>query len=147
MRNRILLSLAMFSSLLIAAPVSAQTDEEIAEPQDMVVEIFRIAPGKHRAFLEAIASYDEANRMAGLPPRQLFIHQGGDNWDFMLLQPARTPDDKRAALDAAWEELGLPSGPDYFFSFRAMIAEHTDTNVSGPTSAAAYLASATAAKE
>ena len=117
-----------------------------AEPQDMVIEIYRIAPGKHRAFLEAIAQYDEVNRQAGLPPRQLFVHQAGAEWDFLLLQPARNPDDKRAALDAAWDRLGLPSGPDYFFSFRSMVAEHTDTFVSGPTTAAAYLAKAAPGK-
>jgi len=30
------------------------------EVQDVVVEIYRVAPGKHKAFLEAIASYDES---------------------------------------------------------------------------------------
>ncbi|MCB2047341.1 MAG: hypothetical protein KDE32_03845 [Novosphingobium sp.] len=113
---------------------------EAPEPQNMLVEIYRIAPGKHREFLQAIASYDEANRIAGLPPRQLYVHQDGASWDFMLIQPARTPDDKRAALDAAWEKLGLPSGPDFFFTFRSMIAEHSDTFASGPTTAAVYLA-------
>jgi hypothetical protein len=130
--------------LLSTPPAFAQDSGEkpgaAAEPQDMVIEIYRIAPGKHRAFLEAIASYDEVNRRAGLPPRQLFVHQTGAQWDFLLLQPARNPEDKRDALDAAWEELGLLSGPDFFFSFRSMVAEHTDTFVSGPTTAAAYLA-------
>ena len=41
-----------------------------AEPPRMLVEIYHIAPGQHTAFLEAIAKYDEANRIAGLPPRQ-----------------------------------------------------------------------------
>lgn len=113
---------------------------DLPQTQDMLIEIYRIAPGKHREFLEAIASYDEANRLAGLPPRQLYVHQDGANWDFLLIQPAKTPEDKREALDTAWEKLGLPSGPDFFFTFRSMIAEHSDTFVGGPTTAANYLA-------
>lgn len=111
-----------------------------ADMPRMVVEIYRVAPGQHLAFLQAIAKYDEANRMAGLPPRQLYVHSDGASWDFMLLQPAENPPDKQAALSAAWEKLGLPTGADFFLSFRQYIAEHTDTTVIGPTTAADYLA-------
>ena len=126
---------AMLFALAIAAQLSA------AQPPKMLVEIYHIAPGQHTAFLEAIAKYDEANRMAGLPPRQLYVHSDGASWDFMLIQPAETPPDKAAALDAAWEKLGLPTGADFFLSFRQYIASHEDTFVLGPTTAADYLAS------
>ena len=106
----------------------------------MLVEIYHVAPGQHTAFLEAIARFDEANRIAGLPPRQLYVHEDGASWDFMLIQPAETPADKAAALNAAWEKLGLPSGADFFLSFRQYIASHEDTFVNGPTTAADYLA-------
>ena len=43
--------------------------------------------------------------LAGLPPRQLYVHQDGAAWDFMLIQPASTPPDKSEALDAAWQGL------------------------------------------
>jgi len=113
-----------------------------AEPVPrMLVEIYHVAPGQHTAFLEAIAKYDEANRIAGLPPRQLYVHDDGASWDFMLIQPAETPADKAAALKAAWEKLGLPTGADFFLSFRQFIASHEDTFVSGPTTAADFLAS------
>ncbi len=113
-----------------------------AEPvPHMLVEIYHIAPGQHTAFLEAIAKYDEANRIAGLPPRQLYVHDDGASWDFMLIQPAETPADKAAALKAAWEKLGLPTGADFFLSFRQYIASHEDTFVNGPTTAADFLAS------
>lgn len=113
-----------------------------AEPVPrMLVEIYHIAPGQHTAFLEAIAKYDQANRMAGLPPRQLYVHSDGASWDFMFIQPAETPPNKVAALDAAWEKLGLPTGADFFLSFRQYIASHEDTFVNGPTTAADYLAS------
>jgi hypothetical protein len=63
----------------------------LADSKEMVVEIYRIAPGKHEEFLRQIALYDRANAEAGLPPRQLFVHESGAGWDFMLLQPAHHP--------------------------------------------------------
>ena len=129
-------------ALACTAPAAAQTAQPEAPPVPrMIVEIYRIAPGQHAAFLEAIASYDEANRRAGLPPRQLYVHSEGADWDFMLIQPAETPADRREALARAWEELGLPSGADFFIEFRTYVAEHSDTYVRGPTTAADFLAS------
>ena len=132
-RKQISLAIALLS--IFALQASA------ADVPRMLVEIYRIAPGQHTAFLEAIAKYDEANRMAELPPRQLYVHSDGASWDFMLIQPAETPPEKIAALNAAWEKLGLPSGADFFLSFRQYIASHEDTFVLGPTTAADYLAS------
>ena len=101
----------------LAAPVHAQTAKPAPAPvfQRQLVEIYRIAPGKHEEFLRFIARTDEVNRMAGLPPRQLYVHSDGAEWDFMLIQPAETPKDKVAASDAAWEKSGMPSGADFFF--------------------------------
>jgi hypothetical protein len=131
--------------LATAATAAAQTAQAAPAPVGkQVVEIYRIVPGQQEAFLRFIDRCDEANRLAGLPPRQLFVHQDGADWDFMLLQPAETPKDKQAALDAAWTRLGLPSGADFFLAIRQYIAGHTDTFVSGPTSAKDYLAGVTA---
>jgi hypothetical protein len=117
----------------IAVGVPAWSDSK-----DMVVEIYRIAPGKHEEFLRQIALYDQANAEAGLLPRQLFVHQGGASWDFMLLQPAHHTDEESAKLDAAFKKLGIPQGAKFFVNFRTLIAEHTDTNVEA-TTAAEYL--------
>lgn len=125
--------------LLLSFPLFAQQQPAPA-PTKLLVEIYRIAPGQHLAFLEAIASYDQANKMAGLPPRQLYVHRDGASWDFMLIQPAEIPDDKSEALGEAWQKLGLPSGADFFLDFRRFIASHEDTFVTGPTTAADYLA-------
>lgn len=119
----------------------AAEQETAARPARVLVEIYRIAPGKHKAFLRDIASYDKANQVAGLPPRQLYVHSDGANWDFMLIQPAKTPADRAAALDAAWDELNLPSGFEFFSTFRENITEHSDTFAYGPTSAGAVLSS------
>lgn len=130
----------MKTTALVFAALLTTHSAVAAEVPRMLVEIYHIAPGQHAAFLEAIAKYDEANRIAGLPPRQLYVHEDGASWDFMLIQPAETPADKAAALKAAWEKLGLPTGADFFLSFRQYIASHEDTFVSGPTTAADYLA-------
>jgi len=120
-------------ALCIAVGVPAWSDSK-----DMVVEIYRIAPGKHEEFLRQIALYDRANAEAGLPPRQLFVHEGGASWDFLLLQPAHHTDEESAKLDAAFKKLGIPQGAKFFVNFRTLIAEHTDTNVEA-TTAAEYL--------
>lgn len=106
-----------------------------AEPTDVVIEIYRIAPGKHEEFLRAIASFDKANAEAGLPPRQLYVHSGGASWDFVLIQPAEHTDEQSKKLDAAFKKLGLPQGARFFVSFRQYILEHTDTNATRTTAA------------
>jgi hypothetical protein len=127
--------------LMLASPVIAKP-VPLPPVAQQVVEIYHIVPGQHEAFLRFIDKCDEANRIAGLPPRQLFVHSDGAEWDFMLIQPAKTPTDKAAALDAAWTKVGLPKGANFFFEIRKFIASHTDTFVSGPTTARDYLASA-----
>lgn len=109
-----------------------------ADSKDMVVEIYRVAPGMHEEFLRQIALYDQANAEAGLPPRQLFVHQGGASWDFLILQPADHTDEESQKLDAAFKKLGIPQGAKFFVNFRRLITEHTDTNVEA-TTAAEYL--------
>ena len=139
-------SSAVFSWLRLLVPALACValtgmPARAADAPRKLVEIYRIAPGQHAAFLEFIARCDEANRRAGLPPRELYVHSDGAGWDFMIIQPASTPDDHRDALDKAWDELGLPSGAEFFLQFRRFIAEHEDTFVKGPTTAAEFLAS------
>ena len=129
--NKYLVACLMTAGLFTAAPA-------LADSQDMVVEIYRVAPGKHKEFLRQIALYDQANAEAGLPPRQLFVHQGGASWDFLILQPAHHTDEESAKLDAAFKKLGIPQGANFFVAFRELIAEHTDTNVEA-TTAADYL--------
>lgn len=141
--------IAAVAALALANPavLAAQSAPAVAAaPQKMLVEIYRIAPGQHEGFMRLIALFDEANRRAGLPPRQLYVHQDGAGWDFMLIQPADVPDDKEAALAAAYKALNTPSGANFFVTIRSFIAEHSDNFVSGPTNAADWLKGLDAAK-
>lgn len=136
----------VLSLLLLAAAAPARAAPTPADPPHSMVEIYRIAPGRQAAFLRLIARCDEANRLAGLPPRQLYVHGDGAAWDFILIQPAKTPPEKQAALDAAWTKLGLPGGADFFLAIRQFIEEHSDTSAIGPTTAADYLGGVSAGK-
>lgn len=133
-----LLALALLAAPAVAGAQPAPSAP--ADPPRMIVEIYRIVPGMHAEFLAEVARYDAVNVSVGLPPRQLFVHSEGGDWDFLLLQPAATPPDKAAAFDAAWKKAKLPSGPDFFLAFRRFIASHEDTFVTGPTTAADFLA-------
>lgn len=121
----------LVSGVLATAPA-------LGESNEMVIEIYRVAPGKHEEFLRQIALYDRANAEAGLPLRQLFVHQGGAEWDFVILQPANHTEEESEKLDVAFKKLGIPQGAKFFVTFRQLIAEHTDTNVEA-TTAAEYL--------
>jgi hypothetical protein len=134
-------------TLLALATPAASQDVKPAEAiapksfEHSQIEIYRIAPGQQEAFLRFSAKCDEANRLAGVPPRQLYVHQDGADWDFLVIQPSELPPEKSAALAKAWKEVGLPSGANFFFEIRKFIAVHTDTATTGPTTAADYLAS------
>ena len=125
-----------------AAPAASAPAPTGAGPTSasVAIEIYRIAPGQHEAFLKFIALCDQVNIAAGVPPRQLYVHQDGASWDFLLIQPEDYTPEQDAALRAAGQKLGLPTGANFFFEIRRYIAEHTDTAALGPTTAAAYLA-------
>ena len=127
--------------LLTTGPLLAQEPTKAPEPVGRkLIEIYRVAPGQHEAFLRAIAQYDEANRRAGVPPRQLYVHSDGASWDFLLIQDADYPEGKGPLVGQAFKDLNLPGGPRFFTEFRTFILEHTDTFADGPTTAAAWLA-------
>ena len=133
-----LVAAVLLTLAALAAP-PAQAAVPAPAPQKLLVEIYRIAPGQHEEFMRFIALFDEANRRAGLPPRQLYVHRDGAGWDFMIIQPADIPDDKEEALEKAYKDLDTPSGANFFVTIRRFIAEHSDNFVTGPTTAADWL--------
>ena len=131
--KRLLLS-TLAVGLLIGASIARADDVPTK-----VIEIYRIAPGQHENFLKLIALYDQASKEAGVAPRQLYVHQDGASWDFLLIQPAENTPEQNKAINAALKRLGAPQGAKFFLEIRRFMAEHTDTFVSGPTTAADWL--------
>jgi hypothetical protein len=122
-----------------ATPAPGAPVAEPAELPESSVEIFRIAPGQHEAFLKLLAETESVMAQVGLPPNQLYIHEDGANWDFVLIKQVGQDKAKWKIASEMLHKMGQPSGPDYFFNIRKMIADHTDTTAIGPTSATAYL--------
>jgi hypothetical protein len=136
--------LSMGHTLLYAAEPATQPKTasvaEAAPLPESAIEIFRIAPGQHESFLKMLAETEAAMAQAGLQPDQLYIHEDGANWDFILVKAKGQDEKKWKVASDILRKQGHPTGPDYFFTIRKMIAEHTDTTAIGPTTATAYLA-------
>jgi hypothetical protein len=128
---------ALVAGLSLVSVAQAQETEKVERRQ---IEIYKIAPGQHEAFLREIAKSDEIKKSVGLKPRELYVHQDGADWDFILIQPAEAPPGKSAALREARNKAGSPTAQRFFLEIRKMIADHTDTVAEGPTTAADWLA-------
>ena len=100
-----------------------------------IVSIYRIAPGKHRAFLKWMADREAAAKEAGAPDTKWYRHLDGDSWDYIAIAP-----DHDATLDAKADAIakqhGMTVGMRSGLELREMMASHTDTYVAGPMTAA-----------
>ncbi|HEU4497796.1 MAG TPA: hypothetical protein VFR60_00525 [Sphingomicrobium sp.] len=123
------LSVAMPSTVLAQAP---------AEPPGATVTLYRAAPGHQVMLLQWLAQQERAAAAAGVPASQLYVHQNGDSWDYLLISPDLT-DAQDDAVDAAAKRLGIPTGPGVGIELRKHLAWHSDTLAAGPTSVAEYL--------
>jgi hypothetical protein len=104
-----------------------------------IVSIYHAAPGQQIALLKWFARQDQVAAAAGTPAAQLYVHQDGADWDYVLIQPDTT-DAQDAAYEAAAKKLGIDVGPRSGIEFRKHIISHSDTVARGPTTAGAYLA-------
>ncbi len=120
--------------LATAGPTLAQDGEPVS-----IVSLYRVAPGQHIAFLEWMAAQEAAATQAGVPASQWYAHMNGDAWDYLVIGP-ETTDEQDAAVDAALQAQGRPTGPAGGIEFRKYVAWHTDTFVGGPMTAAELLA-------
>lgn len=127
--------------ILAAVGVATSFLSSAASSQDSpeaTVSIYHAAPGQQMALLKWLARQDRIAAAAGNPAAQLYVHQDGADWDYVLIQPETTKaqDD---AYDAAAKRLGVDVGPRSGIEFRKYIISHSDTSARGPTTAAAYL--------
>jgi hypothetical protein len=138
-------SLVMLAALLATASSHGQTaatDDGKPWPEAQF-EIFKLAPGKHEAFIRKLAQWDQVSAAGGQPATQIFVHDHGADWDVLLFKPfPKTPitPAQQAAMDAKAEELHLKTGPAFFLEIRENVAAHTDSKTQGPITAAQWLA-------
>lgn len=126
--------------LALAATISAATAQAQTPPQEpeMIASTYRAAPGHQTQLLQWLARSDEADRAAGVPACQLYVHLDGASWDYLRLCTQRTPQQEQA-VDAALRRMGGPQGWQNGIELRKHIAVHEDTMVLGPTTAGEHL--------
>lgn len=129
------------AALIFSSAVMAQAAEPVTAPiPKSSVEVFHIVPGQHEAFLNMLARIEAACLSVGLEPSQLYIHDSGASWDFILIKRENQDPQKIVALFEILHKEGFRSGPDYFFESRKMFTSHEDTSALGLTTATDYLA-------
>ena len=128
--------------ILAAAAASIMSSQALAqsaaEPAGATISLYRAAPGHQVMLIQWLAQQERAAAAAGVPASQLYVHQNGDSWDYLLIAPDLT-DAQDEAVEAAARRLGIPTGPGIGIELRKHLAWHTDTAVAGPTSIADYL--------
>ena len=126
--------IAAIAAVFCLAPGAAHAQEA----PTAIVSIYHAAPGQQVALLQWLARQDRITAAAGTPPAQLYVHQDGADWDYVLIQPQTTKaqDD---AYEAAAKRLGIDVGPRAGLEFRKHITSHSDTVARGPTTASDYL--------
>ena len=133
-----LAGIAAFTLGLAATRAQAPAAKEKKEMGQVVITLYRAAPGKQVDLLKWLADRDAVNREAGLPPSQLYAHTYGDGWDFAGISVQLTKE-QDAKVDELLKKKGLKTGFAGALEFRTMIASHSDTYAMGPTSAADLL--------
>lgn len=125
------------SAALLLAACSTSALAQAPAPES-IVSIYRAAPGHQTKLLQWLARQDEAGRAAGLAPGQIFVHQSGASWDYIVITPVTTPEQDRAQ-EAAARRMGLATGARAGLEIREHIAEHSDTRATGPMTVAEWL--------
>jgi len=123
--------------------VGSNAEEPMAPspPKSVIVAVYHVAAGKHEEFLRWNLARERAELEAGLSSGtgQWFVHVEGDSWDFLALQPVRTPEEDERR-DAVLRARGLAAGFAEAIEFRQLITSHTDTVADGPMHVADILA-------
>lgn len=126
------LYVAIAATAMLVATSSAMAQDYA---KTAIVSIYRVAPGKHLAFLKWMAAREASASEAGVAPTQWYRHLDGDSWDYVAIAPGHdaTMDDK---ADAVAKKQGLTVGMKAGLELRGLIASHTDTISAGPSTAA-----------
>ena len=126
------LCVALASTALLSTSLCSMAQDQAGTA---IVSIYRVAPGKHRAFLKWMADREAAAKEAGAAATKWYRHLDGDSWDYIAIAPDHnaTIDDK---ADAIAKQHGMTTGMRSGLELRELMASHTDTIVAGPMTAA-----------
>jgi hypothetical protein len=126
------LCVALASTALLSTSLCTLAQDQAGTA---IVSLYRVAPGKHRAFLKWMADRESAAAEAGAPATKWYRHLDGDSWDYIAIAPAHN-DAIDSKADAIAKQRGLTIGMRSGLELRELMASHTDTYVAGPMTAA-----------
>ena len=133
--NRRKLSILVLLGILVLFSAPALDAQTAKEPGRAMVTIYRVVAGKQLDFLKWMAEQDAIAKEAGVPAIQLYAHTSGDGWDYLSIGPVLS-DAQQAKVDDATKKRGGKTGFAAGLEFRSFVSSHTDTTVTGPTTAA-----------
>lgn len=132
------IGLALAMSLAFAVSGAAFA----AEPGQVVIALYYVAPGKQIEFLKWAAEQAAVDKEVGIPAAQWYAHTDGDAWDYLGIRSVTTPEQDKKS-DEAMKKRGMKTGLAAGVVLRQYISRHTDTYALGPVSAAELLKLAT----
>ena len=128
-----LIRIALVAGFILASGAAAHA--QAAQDQEVLISIFRIAPGQHLDFLKWQAQQATIAAEAGAPAAEWYVHHNGDAWDFVSITPVQDPaaeDATNERVDELSRQKGLPTGLGAALEFRRFVNFHTDTYAGGP---------------
>jgi hypothetical protein len=126
--------------LVLALALGCALPAHAAEQTTRIVTLYRIAPGQHVAFMKWLSVKEQAEREAGIPNSQIFVHETGAGWDFLMIDSGTEASPAQlAAYEKATQRLGVLGGVKAWVEIRKFMADHEDMVVSGPTTATEWL--------
>ncbi len=118
-----------------------QTAAAKADPPQVTISIYHIAPGKHLDFLKWMCARERINKSLEFPQAEWYTHVDGDSWDFLVIAP-KLSDEQEKQVDVEAQKQGLSTGFVAGLELRHYISSHTDTISVGPSTTAQFIAAA-----
>jgi hypothetical protein len=120
-------------TLLLLAVLPFKVQAQTAQPGEVLISIYNIAPGKHLDFLKWMAVRNQIAIDAGAAPTQWYAHTDGASWDYVAIGPVLS-DEMDKKVDELTKQKNLATGFKSSLEFRQFVSSHSDTFAMGPMS-------------
>lgn len=135
MKRMFLLSTIFVAMLALSGQQAlTQTPGVKAEPKQVTISIYHIAPGKHVEFLGWMEARQSISESLGFELANWYAHIDGDSWDYIVVAPMLTEEQEKQ-VEAQSQRRGLTTGFAAGIELRHYMLSHTDTIAIGPVSA------------